>query len=227
MLEKVDNPRILTTLYHYSAAWDWRASETDPLYDGPRPDGFERFSKKRRLEFLAGRFCAAKAIGLMGAGADARIGVNSDRSPHWPKDLIGSITHTEGFVSAAVAEERALQGLGIDSEKIQTGEPLEAIRKIASTDEERALIAEAGLGEAEAHFLLFSAKESIYKCVSPIVGAFFDFSAAIIYKIDPSAGTFRSRLTKDLGDGFAAGLTLCGRFEFKGAYVHTALELPK
>jgi enterobactin synthetase component D len=201
--------------------------EAEPVYDGPRPEGFERFAKKRRLEFLAGRFCAARAIGFMDTGVKPDIGVNPDRSPRWPADVVGSITHTEGFVSAAVAKASAFRGIGIDSERIETGEPLEAIKKLTISEEERVTAAGAGLSDPEAHFLIFSAKESIYKCISPIIGAFIDFSAATIFEIDLGGRSFRFRLNKDLGAGFPAGYASGGRFEFRGPYVHTGIELSK
>jgi len=79
--------------------------------------------------------------------------------------------------------------------------------------------------------VVFSAKESLYKCLGPLVGTMFDFLDAEIQvskeAIVRGAGVFRARLLSDLPNGFARGFALDGAFGIEGGHVHTALELPR
>lgn len=226
MLISTGGPDGLGIPFYCYAAWDWRTDAPMLPRGWPQPESHEAASPKRRAEFAAGRLCAARAIRLLDESRAETVGVNGDRSPRWPEGVVGSITHTDGFVAAAVARSGVVRGLGIDSEKIHDGEALAAVKSLAPTNREKNLISRLGLTEPEAYFLLFSAKESIYKCLNPIVRIPFDFPDVSLYEIDRERGSYRYRLNTDLGAGFPAGFASSGRFEFSGPFVHTATELP-
>src|SRR5208282_3247294 len=58
---------------------------------------------KRVQEFAAGRLCARRALAEFGI-VDFPVRTAHDRQPVWPEFLVGSITHTEGYCAAVVAE---------------------------------------------------------------------------------------------------------------------------
>lgn len=225
MLISTGGPEGLGFRFYCSAAWDWRVDAPTLPPGWPAPVGHETASPKRRAEFAAGRLCAARAMRLLDECLADGVGVNDDRSPRWPAGVVGSITHTDGFAAAAVAKRSVVRGLGIDSEIVQSGGALEAVKRLAPTNLEKDLISRLELPWPRAFFLLFSAKESIYKCLNPIVGIPFDFPSVSLYEIDLARGSFRYRLNTDLGAGFPVGFASSGRFEFRGSFVHTATEL--
>src|SRR5258707_9342490 len=58
-----------------------------------------RAQPKRAREFAAGRQCARQALERFGlTGWD--LAVRPDRSPAWPEEFVGSISHTTGFCGA-------------------------------------------------------------------------------------------------------------------------------
>src|SRR5437667_3257012 len=68
------------------------------------PPTIEQAVPKRRLEFAAGRQCAHEALRVLAPlDGHSPIGIALDRSPVWPPGFVGSIAHTQGFASAAVA----------------------------------------------------------------------------------------------------------------------------
>ena len=190
---RLDNPGILTTPYHYSAAWDWRSCFFSSLNAKSLPNGLESAMPKRRMEFAVGRLCVAKAIENLNACMPLAVGINPDGSPCWPQGIVGSITHTGGFVSAAVARSQDCLNLGIDSEKIMDAQTMRSAGEVTVTVEEHLLLKRLPLSRRQFIALIFSAKESIYKCVYPIIKRPFDFSAVTLYDIDCQNRTFRFR----------------------------------
>jgi 4'-phosphopantetheinyl transferase EntD len=77
----------------------------------------ERSTEKRRREFALGRACARAAMTNLGHG-DAVIAKGEDGAPLWPPGVIGSITHTQGYAAALIAESRKFAGVGIDAERL-------------------------------------------------------------------------------------------------------------
>jgi enterobactin synthetase component D len=134
----------------------------DPL--GPvavhLPDSLQHAVAKRQSEFLAGRICAALA--LRAAGLPEVVGQNG-RAPLWPVGAVGSISHSDSRVVAAVSRDHA--GLGVDCETIM---PTDQARQLASmilTPAEATLQPET-MGFAAFLTLVFSAKEALYKAIS-------------------------------------------------------------
>ena len=74
-------------------------------------------SRKRQVEFLAGRHCAREALRVCAPElAEMPIGSGSHREPIWPPGIVGSITHTAQFASVAVASRSHARAIGIDCE---------------------------------------------------------------------------------------------------------------
>jgi len=178
---------------------------------------------KRRREFLAGRICARRAMAALGEPS-APIPQGEDRAPVWPQGLIGSITHTDTWCAAAVARRAdGVQALGLD---VESAEPLRLdLLRIICRSEERAFIrkqpaAERGLlGK-----LVFSAKESAFKCQYALSRRMLGYHAMSI-RVDLAARRFVATF-HEAALPFARGDELEGVLLVERGYVMTAVALP-
>ncbi|HEY6561025.1 MAG TPA: 4'-phosphopantetheinyl transferase superfamily protein [Polyangiaceae bacterium] len=187
------------------------------------PDALRGAVRKRKMEHVAGRHCAIQALRTVLGGFDAAIARAPDRSPQWPSGMVGSITHARGFASAAVARAGAVRSIGIDTEVLLTESALSSIiSTIGAAGDPRPF----GLCMPDTHYyaLLFSAKESVFKCLYPLVQRMFWFEDARV-TISTATRTFRALLVTDLHPDFRAGFSVEGQYEFSGEYVHTGLML--
>ncbi len=108
-------------------------------------------------------------------GETGRVGIRSDRSPAWPKGIVGSISHTDELVWAAVASSETTLSLGIDAEKIVDPETADELRRVVATDKEIRSLESAFESPSLAVTLAFSAKEAAYKCIAPLGVRWLDF----------------------------------------------------
>ena len=182
---------------------------------------------KRRLHYRAGRYCALAALQALQPGrlftSPAR-GVNG--APLWPEGVAGSLTHTDDFVSAAVALSSDAAAIGVDTERIVTLAQARDLARPVAWPSELAEARAAGCDRAEAFTLVFSAKESVFKCLHPAVGQFFGFHDVRIVHVDARARAFGARIVKSLSEAFPADTMLEGRFEIGGSRVHTGVVVP-
>jgi len=190
------------------------------------PEGLRAAVPSRRREFLAGRYCVARAMELLDpTGSHPPVGRQSDGNPEWPDGVTGSVTHTGTFAWAAVAFASDARGIGIDSERLRRfDDPARLARHIMRPDE--AAVGGPELDDRLRLPLVFSAKEAIFKCLYPLVGRRFYFEDAAIEDIDMTAGTFRARPASALAPGVGPGLRIEGQFAFESDHVHTAVWLP-
>lgn len=185
----------------------------------------ERAVAKRRAEYLAGRFAALTALRKL--GIDQAPGRNEDGSPRWPLAVVGSITHGAGRAWCAVAESTSARALGIDVERTMNEDVrIELARRICTDTELALLSSELPLPPQERLTLAFSAKESLYKCLYPLVGRFMDFHAAEVVAV---AGTSQLqlglKLTRDWSESFRAGTVVTAQARSSASYVETAVLL--
>ncbi|EGW56091.1 4'-phosphopantetheinyl transferase family protein [Candidatus Endoriftia persephonae] len=165
----------------------------------------ENAIEKRRREFRAGRHAAHHAIQLAG-GTSGPILRGDQREPRWPAGYLGSISHCADLALALACQRGAIVGLGVDVEPLA---PLAAglERKIESDTESAFLDAHPGLPRR----LVFSAKESLYKCYYPLVRRFFGFHEVEL-QITIETGQFSFRQAP------GAKLALPAEPLFHGAY---------
>ncbi len=170
--------------------------------------------RKRQLEFLEGRFCVGEALKTCAPEyADAVVGIGPAREPLWPPGIVGSITHTHGYVSAAVARASRARAIGLDAEQVMSADQAERLLDpIADRAEVGAVARMTGWSAAAALTAIFSAKESIFKALYPEVGRYFDFRDAWIDGFDPESHTFRGRLLSTLTQSLRAGHAVEGRW---------------
>jgi 4'-phosphopantetheinyl transferase EntD len=110
---------------------------------------------RRRRDFLLGRFAARRALDQLGGPAGP---VLTERgAPLFPAPAAGSISHSSG-VAVALAGRAA--ALGVDVELRRLSE--RGARYICAPEELRWIA-----GDADRATVLFSAKESVYKALTP------------------------------------------------------------
>jgi enterobactin synthetase component D len=192
------------------------------------PTQLDRAVPQRKLEYRAGRFCARNALrALSHEHADAAIGIGADGAPLWPQGIVGAITHTRGFAAAAVARAEDATGIGLDSERIVPKAMLESTRvRVAAASEIDALQRQTRLDEDVALTIVFSAKESIFKCLYRRVGRYFDFHDVAIVDLDQPKHSFVAELRTDLAD-LSCGTRLDGRFVVVDDLVHTSITMTR
>jgi len=136
--------------------------------------------ESRLEEFKHGRYCARQA--MLGLGyPESPVRKRHDRSPEWPAGLTGTITHTGQIAAAALARSTDFISLGLDIEQAGELEP-ESLRLIVRPDE-------TGHSDGAQGQVLFSIKESIYKCIHPIVHTYVDFQEMEV-DLSGETGTF-------------------------------------
>jgi len=189
------------------AVAEWAADDTgDELH--PAEEACVRGAlPKRRREFAAGRACARRALRRLGI-RDVPLLPGPTRSPLWPAGIVGSITHCSNYVAAAVARSDRLSGIGIDAEPAVPLSP--RVVAMVCTPHEIARSRDLPPGVAWSK-LLFSAKESFYKCYHPHTGFFLDF-LDVELDIQPATAHFRARLIR------ADAPSICGRRQLEGRF---------
>lgn len=186
---------------------------------------------KRRAEFLAGRLAARTALATL--GFDALPSRREDGSPQWPAQVVGSISHGAERALCAVARASQLRSIGIDTERLMGDAASAELRARICSDEERAVLAR-GIDAPDHHLVTFafSAKESLYKCLYPLMGRFMDFSAARVSAAEARregarvAGELTLELSVDWSDELTCGRRLQARFVASERHVVSAVLLP-
>ena len=149
----------------------------------PEEERFTAQMVERRLqEFQHGRSCARLALSMLGQ-PPGPVGRGKHREPLWPAGFIGSISHAGDHAAAAVAATDLFLGIGLDME---FADPIEdcLIASICRPEE----IGRVDDGEDIGYRakLLFSIKESIYKCMWPLIREFVDFTEIEVRLVDDS-----------------------------------------
>jgi enterobactin synthetase component D / holo-[acyl-carrier protein] synthase len=166
---------------------------TDAMLFAEEEAVISRAVAKRRNEFTTVRHCAREALAALGY-PPSPILPGERGAPGWPAEVVGSMTHCDGYRAAVVAHSTDLTTIGIDAEPnaalpegvldaIARPEELDHLRRLPSTG---------------VHWdrLLFSAKESVYKAWFPVTRTWLDFEGASI-DVHPESGTFHARVLVD------------------------------
>jgi 4'-phosphopantetheinyl transferase EntD len=174
----------------------------------------------RRRQFATGRACARRLLEQFGVPQGPLLR-RADRSPRWPAGHCGSISHCEDLCVVAVARCEVARALGVD---VEPAEPLEAALwpRILTACELAWLEGRPAAERGRLARLVFSAKESVYKCVRGAGGPELGFQDVEI-EFAPGAGRFRAAWT-------AAGAALEGdrpegAFAFRGRWLFTGASL--
>lgn len=134
---------------------------------------------KRQCEFRAGRHAARSAMRNLDLSKpnlmEMPILTGHFREPLFPSDISGSISHTDGICLAACAQKNEVASLGIDIES-NTVLTEHLFSSVYTRDEQALLNSTDDLPDT----LIFSIKESVFKCCFPFVQMYFDFLDAQI-----------------------------------------------
>ncbi len=180
-----------------------------------------RFSNARRAEYIAGRFCAIKALRSQGIKID-QILSNKDRTPIWPKNTCGSITHCNNFVSVAISTDEGIKSVGHDCEFVFSPNLVKEMVDSILFDKEKALI----FGDPQEFITLaYSAKECFFKAMYPLTKKFFSFEHAQIIEIDAKNKTFTIRAKREFKKKIIGNKAFTGKYFISQGIVHTGLEI--
>jgi enterobactin synthetase component D len=179
--------------------------------------------QKRKNEFSSGRYCAKQALRKLLLHRFT-IPVGPMREPIWPNGVSGSISHDDGYALAVVAAARDIPMLGVD---ITSGQRLdETLIGMICSEAEIHRIGKLTLQDegCDPYKLIFSLKESIYKCLFPLVKRVFDFrdvSVHLFPNIDRAEILLENRAV-------FAGLErrLEARYCYTGDYIFSAVWFP-
>jgi enterobactin synthetase component D len=189
------------------------------------PAALTRAVPKRQLEFAAGRHCAGEALRRCSPDdADAVIGSGRSREPLWPAGIVGAITHTHEYASVAVARTRNARGIGLDAERWMDDDLASRISSHIAGHAEIGTTAQVtGWSVARALTLIFSAKETLFKCLFHEVQRYFDFRDAAVISIDPGRGELALELLAALSPRLAARTRFTARFDHDDRLVRTGM----
>lgn len=167
-------------------SFDWQKSTSRSFqqYAVPRPAQACNWSKKRLSEYLAGRYCALKALAAIdqgnGLSATNQLPIRDDHSPQWPQGRVGSISHSHNRAIAIAAHTRNFVGLGIDCETALSDTAAAEIAPwvLHPDDLDCKIVMPIGYGLLIT--LIFSAKESLFKALAPGDKNTADFGAFLV-----------------------------------------------
>lgn len=129
-------------------------------------------TEKRKNDFLLGRTAAHQALEQLHY-FQTPILQGANNEPIWPKNIIGSITHSNKIGVAVATSTKYGRGIGIDLEQLHTKNKWNLVHHICLDSEKK--YAQQTKNPSQTLLLLFSAKESIYKAFFPLCQSILRF----------------------------------------------------
>lgn len=190
-------------------------------------DTLARAVPKRIGEFVAGRLCARRALAEFGV-TDFALRVREDRTPEWPKNVVGSISHTAGLYLAAVADKSFIPALGIDCETVGQVST-EIWPTICGAAENEWLDSLPASERPAAVTLIFAAKEAFYKCQYPLTAEWMDFHDLQITVDDwgPSRAHCAIQPCRPLAMATLVHLPVTGTYLFQDGFITAGVAVPR
>lgn len=186
-------------------------------------EAVRRAVPKRRREFAAGRTFARDALRSLGIPV-SELPRLSDGRAAWPHGVVGAITHTSQWCAAAVTSTSKALGLGLDIEEL--GRMSSGAARQVLSERELDACERSELGREVAWTVRFSAKESIYKCLYPLVERYIGFREAEIDLGDERlSGGCSARLDEALANSLPASARFEGRYQVTQEHVVTSFTL--
>ncbi|WP_324022184.1 4'-phosphopantetheinyl transferase family protein [Pantoea sp. JZ29] len=186
----------------------------------PFPDQLILAVVKRKAEYLAARYAAQKALKLF--GCNETPGTSSNRSPVWPSEWCGSLSHSDECSIAVIAPKKSGMTPGVDIEFFAPETMRDTADMFVSADE-KYVLSDSGIDYTTALLLIFSVKESLFKALYPEVGRFFNFDAAKVCRIDTSNKKITLELTQNLSRNRITGSRIEGYYSISDGRVITVV----
>lgn len=171
--------------------------------------------EKRQAEYAAGRNQARRLIAVLTGTAEPLL-AGDYRQPLWPEGIAGSISHSDDFCGVAVARDSTIADLGIDVETFESLDP--DVEEFVLTPTE--LKAAKNLPDWVSK-LIFSIKESNYKCCYHRVQAFIDFKQCEVI-LDIDTQTYTSHIQCNNADGEPLSLQVRGGWLIEADHIFTS-----
>jgi 4'-phosphopantetheinyl transferase EntD len=173
--------------------------------------------EKRRREYAMGRLCARRALAHFGVTGFPLV-AGSDRAPIWPEHLVGSVSHCTDLCAVAVALKKRFAGIGLD---VEFAKPLErGLFRLVLTDREMSALSRYADREARLRAkVIFSAKESVFKCLYPLIRRFIDFRECNVALLE--GGVFTASVRPEVPEVEP----LRGRFFVEGVHIITGTTI--
>lgn len=177
---------------------------------------------KRQHEFAAGRMLARRAMSSLGVAPSAILR-DTRGAPIWQEGYVGSISHSQGMAAAVVARRKAVRGVGLDMECRTRPFPWQAL-DIVIVPREKTWLCELPQHWREiAAFCMFSAKESIIKCLYSAGLPLFYFTQVTV-QMDLALGHFE---ICELSGVPSLNTDMQGRLGWNENYVFTGAWWPE
>ncbi|WP_433575760.1 4'-phosphopantetheinyl transferase Npt [Nocardia brasiliensis] len=183
--------------------------------------------EKRRRDFIGARHCARLALAELGEPPVA-IGKGERGAPIWPRGIVGSLTHCDGYRAAALGHKLRFRSIGIDAEP--HAELPEGVLDSVSLPPEREWLRAT---DSPLHLdrLIFCAKEATFKAWWPLTLRWLGFEDAhITFELEDNAigagrGTFHSQILVpgQTNDGGVPLLSFDGKWQIVDGFILTAI----
>ena len=162
-------------------------------------------SARRERQFALGRIAAHQALEKIGFSPSPSVLRSENREPLWPVGVVGSISHSDEFGVAVVASSELFSSLGVDIQRLRSDTELDVAKRVALKSESDWIFQGRTRADmCERLTLLFSAKESAFKLLYPLVKQFVGFRD-VEFIWDEADRCFRGTLLKDFPDGLKSG----------------------
>lgn len=178
----------------------------------------------RQQEFIAGRFCAVQAAKM--AGFDLiKLPSAVTREPVWPEGIVGSITHSKQMAISCVSLSDDMSSVGIDAEELLESSLGIEVESTIADDTELTLLNKNEYQKGIT--ILFSAKESLYKALFPLVRTFIDFKEVKLVALDTERESFELKLLSNNPKLINFLGNYQGSFKQIGETIITLVSIPK
>lgn len=153
------------------------ATATPRMWDAPisphEAPAIAGAARKRRRDYAAGRACARLALRRLGI-TGVSLPSDADGVPVWPRGVVGSLAHCNGFCAAALSSAPHIRSVGLDAEP--AGPLPKDVRQFICSQRETDWIAgQPPDTHGNWYKILFCAKESAFKAVFSLTRRPFDF----------------------------------------------------
>jgi|GEM_PF-1698922 len=187
--------------------------------------GIQSYLPERQKEFFTARWCAGKCLNMLGLDGHPSILTGKNGEPLWPEGVTGSISHSKGAFCASAALISNYSSLGIDIESIGNKISDDAFRLIVNNDETDWM---SRIHDNIDFFklIVFSAKESLFKLLFPLVKKRFYFNAVSIFPV-PSRrqGNLTAVLNESLHPDYRKGQHFEGNYFSDKKWLLTAFYI--